>query len=296
MALVAGGPALAVHGGAGRVEASGWDDRVAGVVRARDAAWARLEQGGSALDAVLEAVRRLEDDPLFNAGTGAALNRDGFAELDAAVMDGVNLGFGAVAAVRDVKNPVLLAAEVLRSEHVLLVGEGASRFARERGIPACDPGELVTERQRRRWSQARRRALEERSGTVGAVALDAEGRLAAATSTGGMVDQRVGRVGDTPLPGAGTYAEAGLGAVSATGYGEYFARALAAYRAASALREAPPDRAVRAALEAVARLGGAGGLILVDAQGRLAWHHTTPEMSVAWRTPAGEGAQIAPGA
>uniref|UniRef100_UPI0025801C21 isoaspartyl peptidase/L-asparaginase n=1 Tax=Oceanithermus sp. TaxID=2268145 RepID=UPI0025801C21 len=138
--------------------------------------------------------------------------------------------------------------------------------------------------------------LEERSDTVGAVALDAEGRLAAATSTGGMVDQRVGRVGDTPLPGAGTYAEAGLGAVSATGSGEYFARALAAYRAASALREAPPDRAVRAALEAVARLGGAGGLILVDAQGRLAWHHTTPEMSVAWRTPAGEGAQIAPGA
>ena len=296
MALVgsAPAPALIVHGGAGRVEASGWDDRVAGVVRARDAAWALLEQGATALEAVVEAVRWLEDDPLFNAGTGATLNRDGFAELDAAVMDGEDLGFGAVAAVRDVKNPVLLAAEVLRSEHVLLVGEGASRFARERGIPACDPAELVTERQRRRWSLARRRALEERSGTVGAVALDAKGRLAAATSTGGTVDQRVGRVGDTPLPGAGTYAEAGRGAVSATGHGEYFARALAAYRAASALRDATPEQAVRAALETVTRLGGAGGLILVDALGRLAWHHTTPTMSVAWRTQAGEGAQIAP--
>jgi len=273
-----------------------WTSRLVGVSRARDAAWRLLEQGADALRAAVEAVRLLEDDPQFNAGVGSALNRDGFAELDAAVMDGETLGFGAVAAVRDVKNPVLLALEVLNSEHVLLAGEGASRFARERGLPACDPRELVTERQLERWTAARRRALEERSGTVGAVVLDAGGRLAAATSTGGMVDQRVGRVGDTPLPGAGTYAEAGLGAVSATGHGEFLARALASYRAAASLGDRSPQEALRAALDAVGRLGGSGGLILVDARGRVAWAQTTPEMSVAWRTPADEGAQMREGA
>lgn len=298
MALVVGdyAPALIVHGGAGRVEPAERDDRVAGVVRARDAAWGRLAEGASALEAVVEAVRVLEDDPQFNAGVGAALNRDGFAELDAAVMDGTTRAFGAVAAVRDVQNPVLLAVEVMNSEHVLLVAEGASRFARERGIPACDPRELVTERQLDRWSRARRHRLEDPSGTVGAVALDAQGRLAAATSTGGMLDQRVGRVGDSPLPGAGTYAEAGRGAVSATGHGEHFARALAAFRAVQALPLVTPQDAVRAALEEVTRLGGSGGLILVDAHGRLAWRHTTPTMSVAWRSTQGEGAEIAPGA
>jgi len=283
---------VVVHGGAGRVDPATWDDRVAAVVRARDAAWSRLASGASALEAAVEAVRRLEDDPLFNAGVGAALNREGFAELDAAVMDGEERAFGAVAAVRDVRNPVELALEVLRSEHVLLAGEGASRFARERGIPACDPRELVTERQRERWRRARRGEAAERSGTVGAVVLDAAGRLAAASSTGGMVDQRVGRVGDTPLPGAGVYAEAGLGAATATGHGEYFARALASWRAVLALRERDPDEAVRHALNEVERLGGRGGLILVDARGRTAWAKTTPEMSVAWRSAEGEGAQI----
>ncbi len=294
MALVArkAQPAVVVHGGAGRVERSSWRERIDAVVRARDAAWAQLQDGAGALAAAVEAVRLLEDDPLFNAGVGAALNREGFAELDAAVMDGEGRSFGAVAAVRDVRNPVELALEVMRSEHVLLVGEGASRFARERGIPACDPRELVTERQRERWRRARRGGAAERSGTVGAVVRDADGRLAAASSTGGMVDQRVGRVGDTPLPGAGTYAEAGLGAATATGHGEFFARALASLRAVHALQEHDANEAVRIALEEVGRLGGRGGLILVDADGRTAWARTTPEMSVAWRSSEGAGAQI----
>ncbi|WP_293174126.1 isoaspartyl peptidase/L-asparaginase [Oceanithermus sp.] len=286
--------AVLVHGGAGRVEPGREALRLAGVARARDAAWAVLEAGGAALEAAVRAVEVLEDDPDFNAGTGSVLNRDGFVEMDAAVMNGEGRTFGAVAAVRDVKNPVRLALEVLRSEHVFLAGEGASRFARERGLPAHDPRALVTPRQLERWSRARRGAGGEKSGTVGAVVYDGRG-VAAATSTGGILDQRVGRVGDTPLPGAGTYAEAGLGAVSATGHGEYFARALAAYRAVAALLEHGPQVAVRLALAEVEALGGSGGLVLVTADGVLAWDHTTPSMSVAWRDAAGAGEAMGKG-
>ncbi len=293
MELVAAeGLAVLVHGGAGKIDRAEWDVRLEGVTRAAESAWMLLRKKADALTAAIEAVRILEDDPVFNAGTGSALNREGFAELDAAVMDGGSLSFGGVAAVRDVRNPVMLAREVMYSEHVLLVGEGASRFARERGIPACDPRELITERQLARWMEARRHKKSGKTGTVGAVALDARGGLAAATSTGGMLDKRVGRVGDAPLPGAGTYAAAGLGAASATGHGEYFARTLAAYRAVAALYELTPDEAVKKSLDAVAGLGGSGGLIMIDAEGRLAWEHTSPQMSVAWRTGSGGGARM----
>ncbi len=282
---------IVVHGGAGRVPAELADEVKKGVAEARDRGYAVLEGGGSALDAAVAAVRFLEDHPLFNAGTGSALNRHGFVEADAAAMDGETLAFGGVAAVRDVKNPILLAREVMGSEAILLAGEGASLFARERGIPAV-PGEaLITERALRRWQEARRKKSRG-SGTVGAVALDQRGRLAAATSTGGLVDKPLGRVGDTPLPGAGTYAEAGLGAASATGEGEFLARALVAFRAVADLREGDPEAAARRALMRARALGGEGGLILLAADGRFAAVHTSPEMSYAWKSPAGEGAAL----
>jgi len=282
-------PAVIVHGGAGAVDEAEFAGRREGLRSAREAAWRVLEAGGSAVEAAVAAVVILEDNPLFNAGLGSALNRDGEVEMDASVMDGTTRAFGGVAAVRDVKNPVELALEVMRSEHDLLVCEGASRFARERGIPSHRPEELITSRQLERWRKARRSGRGEKSGTVGAVVMDAGGRLAAATSTGGMVDQRAGRVGDTPLPGAGTYAESGLGAASGTGYGEYFMRALATYRAVSALPKMPPQEALAAALGQVAGLGGHGGMILIDANGRTYWLHDTPAMCVAWRDAAGEG-------
>ena len=283
---------ILVHGGAGRIEPE-WEEAVlSGVKRARDAGWAVLASGGSALEAAVEAVRVLEDDPAFNAGTGSALNRQGFVEMDAAVMIGEGLRFGGVAAVRDVKNPILLAREVMDSEHILLSGEGASLFARERGIPRYPPEALVTERALARWQRIRRQGGRT-SGTVGAVALDAQGRLAAATSTGGIVDKRVGRVGDTPLVGAGTYAEAGLGAASATGEGEFLARALVAYRAVAALKTRSPEEAADEALALARELGGQGGLILLAADGSFAAVHTSPQMSHAWRGPEGEGAGLA---
>jgi len=289
-------PAVIVHGGAGAVAEAEFADRLEGLRSAREAAWSALAAGGTAIEAVVEAVAILEDNPLFNAGLGSALNRDGEVEMDASVMDGSTRAFGGVAAVRDVKNPVKLAFEVMESEHDLLVCEGASRFARERGIPAWRPDELVTPSQIERWRRARKSARGEKSGTVGAVAIDVSGGLAAATSTGGMVDQRVGRVGDTPLPGAGNYAESGLGAASGTGYGEYFMRALAAYRAVSALREMSAQAALVGALKEVAKLGGHGGMILVDTRGRTYWLHNTPTMCVAWRDAAGEGDSCRQGA
>ncbi len=282
--------AVIVHGGAGQIDVGDCSSRKEGLRAAREAAWTVLQNGGGAVQAAVAAVVALEDDPQFNAGYGSVLNRDGFVEMDAAVMTAEERAFGAVAAVRDVKNPILLALEVLNSEHVLLAAEGASRFARERGIPSYDPARLTTQRQMQRWRRARRKELVEKSGTVGAVAMDAEGRMAAATSTGGMLDKRVGRVGDTPLPGAGNYAAAGLGAASGTGHGEYFARALAALRAVEALRNVDGDEAVRLAVAEVAGLGGHGGIILLDSAGITWWSHDIPYMGVAWRDSRGEGA------
>jgi len=283
-------PAVIVHGGAGVVPEGEFALRLQVLEEARQAAWNILVGGGDAVSAAVAAVVVLEDSPLFNAGTGSALNREGFVELDAAVMDGENRAFGGVAAVRDVRNPVVLAREVMNSEHVLLACEGASRFARERGIPAYDPDELITERQIERWQKARRRGSGEKTGTVGVAVMDASGRLAAATSTGGMVDQRLGRIGDTPLPGAGNYAEAGLGAASGTGYGEYFMRSLATYRVVSALRQLEPQEALQQAVADLASLGGHGGIILVDATGKSHWQYNTESMCTAWRDAASEGA------
>ncbi|HUA89895.1 MAG TPA: isoaspartyl peptidase/L-asparaginase [Steroidobacteraceae bacterium] len=284
--------AIAIHGGAGAApRASLSAEREAryraGLAAALDAGYAILEQGGTSLDAVTLAVRMLEDDPMFNAGHGAALTREGAAELDAAIMDGRNMRAGAVASVRHVKNPVQLARHVMeKSRHVLLVGPGAEEFALEEGLA------LVPNSYFRTTERIEQLAFEQRGehvsdivpptrGTVGAVARDAAGNLAAATSTGGMTNKRPGRVGDSPIIGAGTYAKNGVCAVSATGHGEYFIRAVAAHHVCAAVeyRNLALEEAVRELLHEVLRkLGGDGGLIAVDQAGRLVMDFSTEGM------------------
>jgi L-asparaginase / beta-aspartyl-peptidase len=289
-------PVILVHGGAGPLgageDASPDGPRLAGVRAAAAAGLAVLRRGGSALDAVEEAVRLLEDDPRFNAGTGACLTAAGEVELDASIMDGATLRCGAVAGVKDVQNPVTLARRVMeRSDHVLFAGPGASAFAREVGIPACDPARLVTPAQRAQWEELSRRAGRGTShGTVGAVARDARGHLAAATSTGGMAMKVPGRVGDSPLIGCGTYADDALAAVSCTGHGERIIQLTLARHCADLVGGG--RSAMEAAREAVHRLGarvrGEGGVIVVAPHGEPGFAHNAQAMSRAWSTPDGE--------
>jgi len=285
--------AIAIHGGAGAVPREQLsrerEERYrAGLAAALDGGFETLERGGSSLDAVARAVCILEDDPCFNAGHGAALTRDGAAELDAAIMDGKNLRAGAVASVRHVKNPIALARIVMeKSRHVLLVGGGAEEFALEEGFT------LVPNRYFRTPERQEQLEFEQRgarvsdlvppaaTGTVGAVARDALGNLAAATSTGGLTNKRPGRVGDSPIIGAGTYAKNGLCAVSATGHGEYFIRAVAAHHVAAALeyRGLSLDQAVHELLHQVLRqLGGDGGLIAIGGDGAPVMQFSTEGM------------------
>lgn len=287
--------ALIVHGGAGDVA----PDR-AGIVQAGCsvavlAGWRILQEGGSALDAVEMAVRALEDNPEYNAGTGACLNSDGNIELDAGMMDGANLQVGAIAGIERIKNPISLARKVLESPHVLLVGRGAEQFAREQGIEQCALVELVTDRQYAAWREERARrksgtttngvkAVEQdKHGTVGAVALDMSGALAAATSTGGIHSKYPGRVGDSPLVGCGFYADENA-AVSCTGHGEDFVRLMIARRAADAV--ASGRHAREAAQAAIAFLGakatGTGGLIVVDFHGDVGFAWNSRDMAYAF--------------
>lgn len=290
-------PAIAVHGGAGDLgpddpASSGSPDapRIEGVRRACAAGWEVIRDGGSALDAVEAAVRALEDDPIFNSATGATLTLAGDVELDASIMDGRTLRCGGVAVVKDVKNPVTLARAVMeRSEHVLLAGPGASRFARDVGIPPFDNALLVTAAQRARWERARAGAPASKAGTVGAVARDARGHLAAATSTGGMSMKLPGRVGDTPLVGCGTYADDGLAAVSCTGHGERIIQLTLARHAADLVgRGLGASEAAREAIALLGRrVGGTGGLIVLGPSGEAGFAHNTPVMSRAWSLPDG---------
>jgi L-asparaginase / beta-aspartyl-peptidase len=285
--------AIAIHGGAGTVpratlSAEREQRYRCGLAAALDAGFAVLERGGGSLDAVATAVRILEDDALFNAGHGAALTRDGAAELDAAIMDGRQMRAGAVASVRHVRNPIELARRVMeKSRHVLLVGAGAEEFALEESFA------LVPNHYFRTAERVEQLEFEQRgervsdlvppaaSGTVGAVARDAQGNLAAATSTGGMTNKRPGRVGDSPIIGAGTYAKNGVCAVSATGHGEYFIRAVAAHHVCAAVeyRALTLQQAAHEVLhDILRRLGGDGGLIGVDAAGQLILEFSTEGM------------------
>jgi beta-aspartyl-peptidase (threonine type) len=295
---------IAIHGGAGAIPTAVFARDKGARYRASlstvlDAGFAILESGGTSLDAVTCAVRALEDDPLFNAGHGAALTREGWAELDAAVMDGKDQRAGAVAAVRHVKNPVDLARRVMeKSRHVLLVSVGAEEFALEEGIPLVPnlyfrtddrKQQLASEQQGRRVSDLM--PMEAGSqGTVGAVAFDQHGNLAAATSTGGMTNKRQGRVGDSPIIGAGTYAKNGVCAISATGHGEYFIRAVAAYHMASSVeyRGLSLEAAARELIHTrIPALGGNGGIIAVGGRGEIVMEFNTEGMFRAARDSAG---------
>jgi L-asparaginase / beta-aspartyl-peptidase len=288
--------AIAIHGGAGAVPratlAVEREQRYRlGLEAALDGGYAVLERGGGSLDAVATAVRILEDDPLFNAGHGAALTREGAAELDAAIMDGRQMRAGAVASVRHVKNPIELARRVMeKSRHVLLVGAGAEEFALEEKLTLVPNHyfrtaerleQLEFEQRGERVSDLVPPAPTAAQGTVGAVARDAAGNLAAATSTGGMTNKRPGRVGDSPIIGAGTYAKNGVCAVSATGHGEYFIRAVAAHHVCTAVeyRGLTLQQAVHELLHGILRaLGGDGGLIGVDRDGQIVMEFSTEGM------------------
>ena len=283
--------AIVVHGGAGVVPAAELTPQLdaafrTGLGAALRAGYAVLEAGGSSLDAVTAAVVVLEEDPLFNAGRGAVLCADGGHELDAAIMDGADLRAGAVAGLRRVRNPVLLARHLLeRSPHVMLAGPGADALAAAEGIE-CVPNDWFTTERRRAELERHRAGLarvgdEASLGTVGAVALDGRGHLAAATSTGGMTGKRPGRVGDTPIIGAGTYAADDCCAVSATGHGEFFIRAAVEHEIASLVRhrglgvQAAADDVVHRQL---VRLGGSGGVIAVGRDGSIAMPFNSPGM------------------
>lgn len=282
-------PVIAIHGGAGTLmrshispaQESAYHAALQDVLRASQAV---LAGGGTALDAVCVAVQALEDCPLFNAGHGAVFTADATHELDAAVMDGATLAAGAVAGVARVRNPVLAAREVLRDgRHVLMIGAGAERLAQAAGLAMVQPGYFSTEARLAQLRAAQEGPLDEgrKMGTVGAVALDAQGHLAAATSTGGMTNKRPGRVGDSPLIGAGTYADDRTAAVSCTGHGESFIRVAAAHDVCArmayggqALQEAS-DAVVHQALAAI---GGTGGLIAVDRLGNVCLPFNTEGM------------------
>ena len=282
---------LVIHGGAGTIRPKDRANYIAGLLAAREAGFAALEEGRDARSAILITVATMEDNvKAFNAGTGGSPNRDGVVECDAAVMAGWDRSVGAVAAVTNAKNPILLADKVrLESPHVFLVGAGAERLVDE----PIDNQTLLTERTKAALSEWREKKLSPaNSATVGAVALDRAGRLAAATSTGGVLGKWPGRVGDSPLIGAGTYADAHI-AVSCTGKGEAFTRAVTAKSLATRLHyEKDLHSAVKAALEEVQTLEGSGGLISLTAEGQVCVGFNTPHMAYTWKSGEAEEVQV----
>lgn len=291
MQSVSGKCALVIHGGAGTISPEQITpdlerDLRAGLRRSLDAGDAVLKSGGSSLDAVTAAVCVLEDEPLFNAGRGAVFTSAGTHEMDAAIMDGRASMAGAVGGVARVKNPIELARAVMeRSPHVMLAGKGAEDFARELGLEMVDEKYFDTEQrwqalERVRAGQTEPLSDADRHGTVGAVALDLAGNLAAATSTGGNTNKWPGRIGDTPIIGAGTYANNRTCAVSATGDGEFFIRAVAAHDLSALMEYGRMNLAdaARAVIDKIGALGGTGGLIAVDRDGNIALPFNTTGM------------------
>jgi len=303
-------PALIVHGGAWDIPDAAIPACKSGCERALTAGWRILEAGGSALDAVEAAVVILEDDPVFDAGYGSHLNLDGRVECDAIVMDGSTLRAGAVATLQHVRNPVRLARKVLENcPHMMLVAEGAERFAHEQSIKLCANEELVTDTEREAWSKCKmdkhasafHRGHEQ--GTVGAVAMDRNGDLFAATSTGGTCCKLPGRVGDSPLIGCGCYADQDAGGVSCTGYGEAIMKVVLAKSTVDLLRRpatcvdtrpniscgmSAADLAAREAVHLFAkRTHATGGLILLDRHGNPGFAYNTARMAYGFVAPDG---------
>jgi beta-aspartyl-peptidase (threonine type) len=299
-------PILLVHGGAWDIPADLLDAHEQGVFDALQEGWRILERGGSALDAVQAAVTAMENDPAFDAGRGSFLTRDGRVQLDALMMDGATLRAGGVACVERLRNPIQAARLVLeKSPHVYFVGAGAEAFALSHGMPLIDNAELVIDRERRRLAEAQTR---EQSGvpdrtfsghppqdshdTVGAVALDSDGRLAAATSTGGTLNKDPGRVGDSSLIGCGCYADNASAAASLTGWGEPIMKLVLGKWATDRVLagRSPEQVAPEAMAYLLRRLGGHGGIILLAPDGRHGLAHNTPRM--AWGVHTLEGPRV----
>lgn len=303
--LVSMKPALIVHGGAWDIPDEAMDACTSGCQRALAAGWSILSKGGNALEAIEAAIIVLEDDPVFDAGYGSHLNLDGRVECDAMVMDGATLRAGAASTLQRVKNPIRLARAILdHCPHMMLVAEGAERFATEQGIALCQPKELISEAEREAWRKCREdkhAAAHHRGheqGTVGAVAIDQSGRLFAATSTGGTCCKLPGRVGDSPLIGCGCYADSEAGGVSCTGYGEAIMKIVMAKTTVDLLRRSPicvdipagqscgvrsAELAAREAVHLLAkRTHGAGGLILLDCHGNPGFAFNTPRMAYGY--------------
>lgn len=296
--------AIAIHGGAGTIHKENISTGIESEYRARleealKAGYKILEKGGSSLDAVVAAVQVMEESPLFNAGKGAVFTNDGKNELDAAIMNGKNRNAGAVAGISTVKSPIAAARAVMEnSPHVMMVGRGAEKFAKEQKLEIVDPSYFYT---KKRYQQLQRikdtekqqldhseeqgsllyKLPDHKFGTVGAVAVDRKGNLAAATSTGGMTNKRYGRVGDVPVIGAGTYADNNTCAVSATGHGEYFIRSVAAYDIAALMKYknmSLEDAASEVVNKKLVAFGGEGGVIALDAKGNITMPFNTSGM------------------
>ncbi|HTB05819.1 MAG TPA: isoaspartyl peptidase/L-asparaginase, partial [Bacteroidia bacterium] len=302
-----GNYAIALHGGAGTLMAGSvsperekaYHDKLS---EALQAGYNLLSHGGSAIDAIEACVRVMEDSPLFNSGKGSVFNCDGVNEMDAAIMNGKNLKAGAIAEVRTIRNPITAARAVMeKTKHVLLASSGAEKFAKESGLEIVDPSYFYDEERHQQWLATKDNDANyswagdgipsdtKKYGTVGAVALDSQGNIAAATSTGGVNNKKFGRIGDSPLIGSGTYANNKTCAVSCTGEGEYFIRNVVAYDI-SALMEYKGFTLAQATAEVmkkVALLGGEGGLISIDNQGTICAPFNTSSMFRGWINTAG---------
>lgn len=292
---------LVIHGGAGSMERgklSPEQDTAtrAGLTAALEAGSAVLAKGGSAMDAVSAAIILMEDDPHFNAGKGAVFTYKGVNELDASIMDGKTMGAGAVTGARYTKNPILLARAVMEhSPHVFLSREGADEFSREQGLPQVNPDYFATPERWRQLEELKAKKLgwydiDMKYGTVGAVAVDSEGNVAAGTSTGGLTGKRWGRIGDSPVIGAGNYADNRACAVSATGAGEFFIRLGVAHEICARMRMLGEDAKTAAdhVIKEVGLLGGTGGVIVAAPDGTATWSFSTPGMYRAKATSKGD--------
>lgn len=290
---------LIIHGGAWNIPETEVESHRKGILTALKTGWNILKSGGSAVDAVEQSIRRMEDDETFDAGFGSHLNQIGIVELDASIMIGSSLRCGAVAAVHKIKNPISLARKIMdESEHILLVSEGAERFAEEHGIHLCDPKSLISKREQHRWNELKKRKEYSTrdsfgkkgptaGGTVGAVAKDADGLICAGTSTGGTLNKYLGRVGDSPLIGCGTYADNDVGGVSTTGWGESMIKIVMAKTVIDIMEanQFQPELATEKAISLLKRkVDGYGGVIAMNKEGEVGIAFNTPRMARAYIT------------
>jgi L-asparaginase / beta-aspartyl-peptidase len=288
--------ALIIHGGAWNIPDALVDGHRAGVQNALKAGWDVLEKGGSAVEAVEQSILLMEEDETFDAGRGSFLNAAGEIELDASIMNGKNLKAGAVASVQNVPHPITLARVIMeKSDHVLLVGLGASRFAKEHKVKTCSPDDLIIEREIERWRLAQKEGKKggvfTRTGgpgdTVGAVALDGAGNIASGTSTGGTPNKYPGRVGDSPLIGAGTYADNSVGGASSTGWGEALIKVVMAKQVLDLMERNghDPEAAARDGVALLKKkVAGYGGVIALSPDGKTGCAFNTPRMARAYLT------------